>query len=51
VSESWSDPELLRSVFEGTEVLRKPVTGIITGHHVLPYVLVGPHWDQPGRSV
>ena len=51
MSENWSDPELLRTVFEGTEVLRKPITGIITGHHVLPYVLVGPHWDQPGRSV
>jgi transcriptional regulator of met regulon len=45
------DPELLRNVFEGTEVLRKPITGIISGHHVLPYVLVGPHWDQPGRAV
>jgi len=51
VSEPWPDPELLRSVFEGTEVLRKPISGIITGHHVLPYVLVGPHWDNPGRSV
>jgi hypothetical protein len=51
VSEDWRDPELLRSVFEGTEVLRKPITGIIAGHHVLPYVLVGPHWDQASASV
>ena len=51
MSEGWADPELLRTVFEGTEVLRKPISGIITGHHVLPYVLVGPHWDNPGRSV
>jgi hypothetical protein len=51
VSQDWADPELLRTVFEGTEVLRKPISGIIAGHHVLPYVLVGPHWDQPGRSV
>jgi hypothetical protein len=51
VSEEWSDLERLRSVFEGTEVLRKPITGIIAGHHVLPYVLVGPDWDEPGRSV
>jgi transcriptional regulator of met regulon len=51
VSQDWSDPELLRTVFEGTEVLRKPISGIISGHHVLPYVLVGPHWDQPSRSV
>jgi hypothetical protein len=51
VTDDRPDPELLRTVFEGTEVLRKPMSGIITGHHVLPYVLVGPHWDHPGRSV
>lgn len=51
MSEDWSDLERLRRVFEDTEVLRKPITGIIAGHHVLPYVLVGPDWDQAGRSV
>src|SRR4029453_17829980 len=50
-SQDGSDPHLLRTVFEGPEVLRKPISGIISGHHVLPYVLVGPHWDQPSRSV
>jgi hypothetical protein len=49
--EDWGDLERLRSVFEGTEVKRKPLTGIIAGHHVLPYVLVGPEQDAPGRSV
>jgi hypothetical protein len=51
VSEDWSDAERLRRVFEDTEVLRRPLAGIIAGHHVLPYVLVGPDWDQPGRSM
>ena len=51
MSEDWRDSELLRSVFEGTEVVRKPLTGIIAGHHVLPYVLVGPERDHPGRSL
>jgi hypothetical protein len=51
VSDDWRDAEFLRSVFEATEVLRKPITGIIAGHHVLPYVLVGPHWDQASASV
>ena len=45
------DPELLKSVFEQTEVLRKPITGIIAGYHVLPYILVGPQERQPNRSV
>jgi len=51
VSEPWGDAEILRAVFEGTEVVRKPLAGIIAGHHVLPYVLVGPHWDQASASV
>lgn len=48
---AWHDEELLRHVFEQTQVLRKPMTGIITGYHVLPYILVGPEHDHPGRSV
>ena len=51
VSERWQDPEFLRHVFDTTEILRKPLTGIITGYHVLPYILVGPERDQPTRSV
>ncbi|OLC17477.1 MAG: hypothetical protein AUH29_01820 [Candidatus Rokubacteria bacterium 13_1_40CM_69_27] len=48
---SWDDPELLRHVFEQTRVIRRPLSGIITGYHVLPYILVGVERDQPGRSV
>lgn len=46
-----AEPEFLRHVFEQTEVLRKPLSGIITGYHVLPYILVGAEHDHPGRSV
>jgi len=45
------DPEFLRALFERTQILRKPMTGIIAGYHVLPYVLVGPQEDHPARSV
>lgn len=47
----WEDLELLRHVFEETRVVRKPLTGIIAGYHVLPYILVGPERDHPARSV
>jgi hypothetical protein len=47
----WQDHELLRHVFDGTQVVRKPMTGIISGYHVLPYILVGPEHERPGRSV
>jgi hypothetical protein len=45
------DLEHLKHVFDATEVLRKPITGIVTGYHVLPYVLVGPIDEEGDRSV
>jgi len=47
----WEDPEFLRHVFDETRIVRKPLTGIITGYHVLPYILVGAEDEHPGRSV
>jgi hypothetical protein len=45
------DPEFLKHLFDRTEILRKPVAGIIAGYHVLPYILVGPQEDKPARAV
>ena len=45
------DPELLKHVFDTTEILRKPLAGVIAGYHVLPYILVGPQEERPGHSV
>ena len=45
------DPEFLKHLFDQTEILRKPVTGIIAGYHVLPYVLVGPQEGKPTAAV
>jgi hypothetical protein len=47
----WNDAELLQHVFDATTVLRKPLRGIISGYHVLPYILVGADHDAPARSV
>jgi hypothetical protein len=46
-----NDPEYLKHLFDTTEILRKPVGGIIAGYHVLPYILVGPQEDRPAASV
>ena len=51
MSEEWQDLEFLRHVFDETRVVRKPLTGIIAGYHVLPYILVGSEHEQPSRSV
>ena len=45
------EPEHLRRVFEDTQVLRKPIAGIVTGYHVLPYVLVAPDDERTQRAV
>ena len=47
----WDDAEFLQHVFDETNVLRKPLRGIITGYHVLPYILVGEEHDRPGHAV
>ena len=47
----WSDPEFLGAAFAKTEIVRKPLTGIITGYHVLPYILVAPEHERPAHAV
>ena len=46
-----ADPEYLKHIFETTTILRRPIAGIITGYHVLPYVLVGPDQEHDKQSV
>ncbi len=45
------ESEHLRRIFDDTQVLRKPIAGIVTGYHILPYVLVGPDEEHSARSV
>lgn len=49
--EGWRDRDFLQHVFDQTKVVRKPLTGIIAGFHVLPYVVVGPEPERAGGSV
>jgi hypothetical protein len=51
MSRSDADPEYLKRVFEDTQVLRRPITGILAGYHVLPYVLVAPDAEQSQHAV
>ena len=51
MSGEWQDQEFLRHVFDQTRVVRKPLTGIISGYHVLPYILVGPDRELERRAV
>jgi hypothetical protein len=48
---SHRDPEYLKRVFDDTQILRRPIAGIVAGYHVLPYVLVGPDVEQRQHAV
>lgn len=41
----------LEEIFHKTEILRKPISGIVSGYHELPYVLVAPDDKNPSNAV
>jgi hypothetical protein len=45
------DPEFIKSIFYKTRILKKPITGIVSGYHNLPYVLVGPDEESDNRCI
>jgi hypothetical protein len=46
-----SSNDLLREVYFKTNILRKPISGIVSGYHQLPYILVAPNEENPSASV
>jgi hypothetical protein len=40
--------EFLKEIFHKTMILRKPISGIVSGYHELPYILVAP--DEANES-
>jgi hypothetical protein len=50
----YDDPrasELMREVYARTDVLRKPLSGIVSGYHELPYILVAPDEENEEHTV
>ena len=41
----------LQKVFHTTKIMRKPISGIVSGYHELPYILIAPDDDNPSHSV
>lgn len=41
----------LREIFNATKVIKKPVTGIISDYHELPYILITPSNTTPSESL
>src|SRR5207249_12118897 len=38
MADDWQDLDVLGHVVDETRVVRKPITGIISGYHVLPHI-------------
>ena len=41
----------LQEVYYKTNILRKPISGIISGYHDLPYILVAPNEESPTKTI
>lgn len=43
--------EVMREVFFRTDIRRRPISGIISGYHQLPYILVAPNDEDPSFTI
>jgi hypothetical protein len=43
--------ETLREVYFKTDILRKPISGIVSGYHQLHYILVAPNDANPAQTI
>ena len=43
--------ETLKEVYYKTEILRKPISGIVSGYHELPYILITPRDENPALTI
>ena len=49
--DNYNQNPKLHKVFHTTKIVRKPISGIVSGYHELPYILVAPDEDNPSNSV
>jgi len=46
-----ADEKLITEVYQTTDIVRKPITGIVSGYHELPYILVSPDDEDTYKTV
>ena len=51
MNNQYSQNPGLQKIFHTTKIVRKPISGIISGYHELPYILVAPDDTNPAHSV
>lgn len=47
----YEQQEFLRKVYATTRILRRPISGIISGYHELPYILIAPNDENSDHSI
>ncbi|MBN1129033.1 MAG: hypothetical protein JXA71_08605 [Chitinispirillaceae bacterium] len=43
--------EMLREIYCRTDILRRPISGFVSGYHHLPYILIAPNDENPSHTV
>jgi hypothetical protein len=51
MNEHYRNSEIVQKIYDMTLVLRKPISGIVSGYHQLPYIFVSPDDRNDSRSV
>ncbi|MBD3343702.1 MAG: hypothetical protein GF401_01415 [Chitinivibrionales bacterium] len=49
-ADNYQNPDQ-REVYLKTTILRKPIAGIVSGYHELPYILIAPDEDNSSHSI
>jgi hypothetical protein len=43
--------EFLRKIYSTTRIVRRPISGIVSGYHELPYILVAPNDENSEKAI
>jgi hypothetical protein len=43
--------EFFKEIFVKTSIVRKPITGIVSGYHQLPYILIAPDENNDSHAI
>jgi len=51
LNNDYRSNESMRDVYDRTDIVRKPICGIVSGYHDLPYIMVAPAVEDGNRTV
>jgi hypothetical protein len=51
MNEMYNQNPHLQKIFHKTKILRKPITGIVSGYHELPYIFISPDDEDTSQTL